>query len=267
MSADGQAPVRTDELDGVVLTREAGIATVTLNAPERRNAIDRGMARALVEACEEIDADPAVGAVVVRGADGYFCSGGDRSMLAAAGRAPVEPEQYATMTDVYASFRRIGSLEPPTVSAIRGGAVGAGLNLAMASDLRIVGADAVLMSGFMRLGLQPGGGHGVLLSGTGGGEATAALALFGDRMSGRRAVELGFAWRAVPDEEVEPSAHEMAAIPAADPELARGTARTVRMQTDRARSWDAALELERAGQMWSMHRRHLADPPAGPPRR
>lgn len=164
------------------------------------------------------------------------------------------------MTDVYASFRRIGSLEPPTVAAIRGGAVGAGLNLAMATDLRIVARDATLMSGFMRLGLQPGGGHGLLLSGLAGLaglEATGALALFGGRMSGERAAEIGFAWRAVVDDEVEPCAHEMAAIPAGDPELARSTERVVRMQTG-AGSWDAALELERAGQMWSMHRRHLA---------
>lgn len=246
-------------LDGLILAREAGVATVTLNAPERRNAIDRAMARALVEACELIDEDEGVGAVVVRGVDGYFCSGGERSMLASAGAAPLGAEEFATMTDVYASFRRVGDLAPPTVAAIRGGAVGAGLNLAMATDLRIVAADATLMAGFMRLGLQPGGGHGVLLSTTGGPEATAALALFGGQMSGARAAELGFAWEALADEEVESRAREIAAIPAQDPELARRTARTLALQTGRAQAWDAALELERTGQMWSMYRRHLTE--------
>jgi enoyl-CoA hydratase len=112
----------------------------------------------------------------------------------------------------------------------------------------------------MRLGLQPGGGHGVLLSSRGGLEATAALALFGGQMTGERAAELGFAWRAVADDEVEPCANEMAAAPARDPELARGTARAIRMQAGHAESWDAGLELERAGQMWSMYRRHIANP-------
>jgi enoyl-CoA hydratase len=248
-----------DTLDGVLLTREAGVATVTLNAPERRNALDRAAALALGEACELIDADPEVGAVVVRGADGYFCSGGHRGMLAAAGRSPTGPEEFATMTDVYGSFRRVGALEPPTIAAVRGGAIGAGLNLALATDLRIVATDAVLMSGFMRLGLQPGGGHGLLLSRGGGNETTAALTMFGERMDGARAAELGLAWEAPADADVEARALELAAVPAADPELARRTARTVRLETTgRGSDWDAALELERTGQMWSMHRKYLA---------
>jgi enoyl-CoA hydratase len=261
LTAEANGPAaRVDRLGDLVLTREAGIATVTLNAPGRRNAIDRAMARGLIEACEELDADPSVGAVIVQGADGYFCSGGEREMLDAVGRSPVGPDEFATMTDVYASFRRVGALEAPTIAAIRGGAVGAGLNLAMATDLRIVGRDALLMSGFMRLGLQPGGGHGLLLSASGGLEATAALALFDGRMTGERAAQLGFAWEAVADEEVESSAREMAALPARDPELARGTARTIRMQIPaRTQAWDGALELERVGQAWSMYRRYLTD--------
>ena len=250
--------MRTENLDGVLLTREAGVATVTLNAPERRNALDRAAAVALSEACEVVDADAEIGAVVIRGAGGYFCSGGDRTMLAKAGRSPTGADEFATMTDVYASFRRVGALEPPTIAAIRGGAVGAGLNLALATDLRIVARDAALTSGFMRLGLQPGGGHGVLLARNGGNEATAALTMFGERMDGERAAELGFAWEALADEEVEDRALELAAVPAGDPELARRTARTVRLETGgRGSDWDAALELERTGQMWSMHRKHL----------
>jgi enoyl-CoA hydratase len=258
--AGRDAASRVDEFDGLLLTREAGIATLTLNAPERRNALDRATSRALIEACERIDADQTIGAVVIKGSGGYFCSGGDRTMLAAVGRAPANPDEYATMSDVYGSFRRVGALEPPTVAAIQGGAVGAGLNLALATDLRIVSREATLMSGFMRLGLQPGGGHGLLLSGVGGIEVTSALTLFGGQMTGERAAELGIAWRAVDHDAVESCAYEMASVPAQDPQLARSTARVVRLQTGaRSKSWDAALELERAGQLWSMRRRHLAD--------
>ena len=93
-------------------------------------------------ACEELDARPEVGAVVVRGEGGFFCAGGDRGTLEAAGRDPADPEVYAGLGAVYRSFARVGELEAPTVAAVRGGAVGAGLNLMLATDVRIVARDA-----------------------------------------------------------------------------------------------------------------------------
>jgi enoyl-CoA hydratase len=243
----------------ILLERDAGVATISLNAPDRRNALTRAMARELVEACEEVDADPRVGAVVVRGEGGFFCAGGDRQTLADAGRDPATPDAYAGIGDVYRSFQRVGELEPPTVAAVRGGAVGAGMNLAFATDLRVVADDAKLISGFLPIGLHPGGGHGALLGRTGAREAAAALALFGERIDGARAAELGLAWEAVDDSEVDARAGELAAIPAADPELARRTARSLRAELGPpALPWSAALELERASQMWSMRRKDLA---------
>jgi len=243
----------------ISLVREAGVATITLNAPERRNALTRDMARELVAVCEEVDADLSVGAVVVQGAGGFFCAGGDRATLAEAGADPAAPEAYAGLGDVYRSFQRVGELEPPTVAAIRGGAVGAGVNLAFATDLRVVATEARIISGFLPIGLHPGGGHGVLLGRTGQREATAAMALFGERIDGARAAELGLAWAAVDDAEVKSTAAALAAAPAADPELARRTARSLRSELGPpALPWSAALELERASQMWSMRRKHLA---------
>src|ERR671919_753006 len=90
-----------------------GVATITLDAPERRNAITVEMAEELVAACEELDADRSVGAVVVRGAAGFFCAGGDRDTLAAAGRDPAAPETYSAIGAVYRSFARVGELEAP----------------------------------------------------------------------------------------------------------------------------------------------------------
>ena len=166
--------------------RDDGVAVLTLNAPERRNALTVEMAEALTAACEEIDADEAVGAVVVRGEGGYFCAGGDRATLAEAGRDPAEDERYRGMSAIYRSFARVGELAPPTVAAIRGGAVGAGLNLALATDLRVVAEDAKLLSGFIPIGLHPGGGHTALLGRLGSREAAAALTLFGERLTGAR---------------------------------------------------------------------------------
>jgi enoyl-CoA hydratase len=243
----------------VRLEREGGVAVLTLDAPERRNALTAGMSAELVAACEEADADPEVGAVVVRGEGGFFCAGGDRATLAAAGRDPAAPETFAGLGAVYRAFQRVGELEPPTVAAIRGGAVGAGLNLALATDLRIVARDAALVSGFLPIGIHPGGGHGALLGRTGSREASAALALFGERIDGARAAELGLAWAALDDEEVEPAALELAGRAAADPELARRTARSLRTELGPpALPWAAGLALERASQMWSMRRKELS---------
>jgi enoyl-CoA hydratase len=241
------------------LTREGGVATITLDAPDRRNALTREMAQSLVEVCEEIDADASVGAVVVQGAGGFFCAGGDRQTLADAGRDPAAPEAYTGLGVVYRSFARVGELEPPTIAAIRGGAVGAGVNLAFATDLRVMAADAKIISGFLPIGLHPGGGHGVLLGRTGIREAASAMALFGERIDGARAAELGLAWAAVPDDEVEARAAALAAQAAGDPELARRTARSLRTELGPpALPWPAALEMERASQMWSLRRKDLA---------
>jgi len=244
----------------ILVERENGVATITLDAPERRNALTRAMATELVAACEEVDLDLEVGAVVVKGAGGFFCAGGDRATLAEAGRDPAAPDSYAGLGDVYRSFQRVGELEPPTIAAIRGGAVGAGVNLAFSTDLRIVAREAMITSGFLPIGLHPGGGHGILLGRTGQREAANAMALFGERIDGARAAELGLAWAAVQDAEVEGTAAALAARPAADPELARRTARSLRSELGPpALPWSAALELERASQMWSMRRKHLAN--------
>ena len=246
-------------LSEISLERDSGVATITLNAPDRRNALTGGMARELASVCDEVDADAAVGAVVVQGAGGFFCAGGDRPTLDAVGRDPAEPEAYAGLGDIYRSFARVGELEPPTIAAIRGGAVGAGVNLAFATDVRVVAREAKIVSGFLPIGLHPGGGHGVLLGRSGQREAAAAMALFGERIDGARAAGLGLAWAAVEDAEVEGVAAAMAAVPAADPELARRTARSMRAEWGPPPlPWAAALELERASQMWSMRRKHLA---------
>jgi len=242
----------------VNLERADGVATLILDAPDRRNALTLSMARELAAACDEIDADTSVGAVVVRGSGGYFCAGGDRQTLAEAGRDPAAPEAWEGIGDVYRSFARVGELQPPTIAAIRGGAVGAGVNLAFATDLRVVANDGMIISGFLPIGLHPGGGHGVLLGRTGIREAAAAMALFGERIDGARAAQLGLAWAAVEDDEVEAKAAELAAAPAADPELARRVAKSLRAQLGPpALPWPVALDMERASQMWSMRRKSL----------
>ena len=245
--------------DEVRIDRHGGVAVLTLAAPERRNALTVAMAEAMVAACDELDSDTSVGAVVVFGEGGYFCAGGDRATLADAGSDPSHPDRYAGLGVVYRAFTRVGELQAPTIAAVCGGAVGAGMNLLLATDVRIVAADAKLASGFLPIGLHPGGGHMGLLARSAGREAAGAMALFGAPIDGARAAELGLAWAAVDSGAVLNTALDLARVPAADPDLARMTARSLRTTAGPpALPWGAALEVERSAQMWSMRRAALA---------
>ena len=148
----------------VLLDYDGGVAVVTLNAPDRRNALTPGMAAELVAAFDEVDARSDVGALVVRGVGKSFCAGGDIKTLTDAGRDPAEASAYEGMSLIYDSFYRLGQVKVPTVAAVRGSAVGAGMNMLLATDLRIIARDARLLCGFLKRGLHPGGGHFVILS-------------------------------------------------------------------------------------------------------
>jgi enoyl-CoA hydratase len=239
----------------VLLEVDGGVALVTLNAPDRRNALTPAMATELIATFDEVDARPEVGALVVRAVGKSFCAGGDVATLTEAGKDPAAPEAYDGMGAIYNSFYRLGQVRVPTVAAVRGSAVGAGMNMLLAADLRIVARDARLLCGFLKRGLHPGGGHFVILSRLIGREAASAMALFGEEIDGDRAVELGLAWESVDDAAVESRAIELATRVAADPELARAAVGNFRKEAvDGAVGWDVAMQYERPAQMWSMRR-------------
>ena len=242
-------------MGSINLERANGIAILTVDAPEVKNGLTPDMGRELMAACEEIDADQSIGAAVVRGAGGTFCSGADRRTWdPTADQA--EDTTFRNTSAVYQSFVRVGRLAVPTIAAVRGAAVGAGINLMLATDLRVVAKDARLLAGFLRIGLHPGGGFFTIAGRTAGREATAAMGLFSQEINGSRAAEIGLAWAAVPDAEVEDTALALAAEPAKDPALAREATRSFRTELGPPGiGWDAAVEFERATQMWSQRRR------------
>src|SRR5690606_18659039 len=129
-------------------------------------------------------------------------------------------------------------------------------NLALAADLRIVARDARIKAGFVEAGIHPGGGFFTIASRVAGREAAAALGIFSREISGERAVEIGLAWEAVADEQVESCARALAAGIAKDPLLARRLVRSFRLETDGGSlPWSAALEMERGVQLWTQARR------------
>ena len=239
----------------VLLDFDGAVAVVTLNAPERRNALTRAMSHEFMAALAEVDGRSDVGALVVRGVGKSFCAGGDIKTLTDAGRDPAESSNYEGMSAIYDSFYRLGQVKVPTIAAVRGSAVGAGMNMLLATDLRIVAKDARLLAGFLKRGMHPGGGHFVILSRLIGREAAAAMALFGEEINGDKAVELGLAWESLDEAAVEDRAIELAGRVAADPELARAAVGNFRKEVvNGAVGWDVAMQYERPAQMWSMRR-------------
>lgn len=231
-----------------------GVAVITLDAPDRRNALTPRMATELASAVDDADANAEVGAVVVTGGSS-FCAGAHLRNLDAVKADPAGDANYQAIEGIYDAFVRLGTAKTPTIAAVRGAAVGAGVNLALAADVRIVAHDARLLSGFARIGLHPGGGHFALLARTAGRETAAALGLFGREVSGTRAAELGLAWQAVEDAQVEPVALDLARHAAADPALSRRMTPSFRQETEQpGLPWTAAVQVERAPQMWSFRR-------------
>ncbi|OBI30160.1 enoyl-CoA hydratase [Mycobacterium sp. E1386] len=209
--------------DLVLFTVENRVALITVNDPDRRNAVTAEMSAHLRAAVERAEADPGVHALVVTGAGKAFCAGADLSALAAAGGDKAE----AGLQQLYDGFMAIGSCRLPTIAAVNGAAVGAGLNLALAADVRIAGPAALFDARFQKLGLHPGGGATWMLQRSVGPQVARAALLFGMRFDAEAAVHHGLAL-SVADDPVA-AALELAAGPAAAPrEVVLATKATMR---------------------------------------
>ena len=235
------------ELDGTV-------AIITLDDSATRNALTGESAAAFLDAVATVQNDPGVGALILRGANGAFCSGAARPLLAAARENPADPEVLAALGKVYQCFVAAGTVDVPVIACMRGAAVGAGVNLALAADVRIVSTETKLLSGFLRIGLHPGGGHFLLLDKIAGPQTSVAMTLLGEEVVGQQLVDLGLAWEALPDDEVDGRGLELARR-CTDPELVRAATQTFRAQSSsRQLPWQSALRAEQAAQMWSLGR-------------
>ncbi len=210
------------------------VAVLTVSNPERRNAMDLELSGKLVAALERCAADDGVGAVVITGEDPAFCAGGDLDELAGAGAE--------TLHAVYAGFLAVAACPLPTIAAVNGAAVGAGLNLALAADVRLAGPRARFDTRFLPLGLHPGGGYTWMVQRAVGAQAAAALTLFGEVVDAAEAQRIGLVLRAVDD--VRAAALEMGARAAANPrDLAVTTKRTMRLTSGLTAHADA-VEVE-----------------------
>jgi enoyl-CoA hydratase len=167
------------------------LALLILNDPDRRNAITPELAADMREAVYSLDHDERAHALVITGAGSAFCAGADRGVLRSA--------DAGCLRQIYSSFLAVAQCALPTIAAVNGPAVGAGLNLALACDVRIAGARAHFDSRFLALGVHPGGGATWMLQRAIGPSLARAVLLFGLSFDAEAAVRTGLAVTAAND--------------------------------------------------------------------
>jgi enoyl-CoA hydratase len=228
-----------------------GVATLTLNNPDERNTLTAPMVVEIIAAMESFEADESVGAVVVTGTPPAFCAGANLGNLAEA--------TGDSLGTIYEGFLRIARSPLPTLAAVNGSAVGAGMNLALGCDVRIVADSAKLDTRFLQLGIHPGGGHTWMLRRIAGPQAAMAAVVFGQVLDGKEAERIGLAYKSVPAESLMDVAQEFAARAASAPrELAIVTKKTIQDMAD-IDTHRAAVERELEPQLWSTQQPWFAE--------
>lgn len=221
-----------------------GVARLTLNNPDERNTMTAPMVAEIVAAMDAIEADESVGAVVVTGAGSAFCAGANLGNLKTATRE--------SLSNVYEGFLRIARSPLPTLAAVNGPAVGAGMNLALGCDVRIAAARARFDTRFLQIGLHPGGGHTWMQRRIVGEQMAMATVVFGQVLDGAEAERIGLVYRCVPDDELLAAAHDVARGAASAPRqlaiLAKQTIRDMEHVADH----QGAVARELDPQVWTV---------------
>jgi 2-(1,2-epoxy-1,2-dihydrophenyl)acetyl-CoA isomerase len=223
----------------LLVERNGAIATITLNRPEARNALDMTMRQELATALDEIEGDLAARVLILTGAGGHFCAGGDvksmraRRSTAAEGRTRVELLNRMVL--------RLVDFPRPTIAMVDGVAVGAGTNLALCCDVVIASDRARFGELFNKIGLVPDGGGTWLLPRLVGMARAKELIYTGDIFDAAEAARLGLVNRVVPASELERETRGLAEKIAAGPPAAQ---RLAKHMLNRAATTDLATALD-----------------------
>lgn len=229
----------------IEVERHDRVAVLRLVAPERRNALDVDMCDEMVAAVDELESDEGVGALVVTGAAPAFCAGADLTQLG--------ESQRDGLRRIYSGFLKVAATPLPTVAAVNGPAVGAGMNLALACDVRLAGPSARFDTRFLDLGIHPGGGHTWMMRRIVGPQTAAAMVLFGQVLHGREAERAGLVWRCVDDDSLLEESIALAARAASGPpELVRRIKASIGAM-GAVDTHAEAVDLELEPQVWSIN--------------
>lgn len=208
-----------------------GVATIELNRPHRRNAFTKRMLAEWAQAVRDAAADDDVRAVLLTGSGKGFCAGVDLEEFGSVTET-IDRRAYLA-DDVHAVARALADLEKPLIAAINGDAIGAGMDMALMADIRLISTTARLSQGYVRVGLVPGDGGAHMLPRIVGEQRALELMWTGRFVDGEEAVELGIALSAHAPDELLPAAGELAARLAAGPPIA---IRTIKRLTRIART-------------------------------
>ena len=208
--------------DMVLQKLEGGLLTITMNRPERKNALNPEMVAGLVEAARRAADDPEVRAVLFKGAGGSFCVGGDVKSMAA-GRAPLPFEvKMANLRRGMEVSRILHQMPKPVVAQLDGAAAGAGLSMALSCDLRIASESCKITTAFAKVGFSGDYGGTYFLTQLLGSARARELYLMSPVLTAKEAHAIGMVTKVVPDAEIDAAAHELALSLARGPSIALG---------------------------------------------
>ena len=228
----------------ILVSREAGIFSLTLNRPDKLNAFNPEMHKLLRDALEEARDEAAVRAVLLTGSGRGFCAGQDLSERnVSADAAPIDLS-VSLGSNYNPLVRRLRALPKPVVCAVNGVAAGAGANIALACDIVLAARSASFVQSFSKLGLVPDSGGTYFLPRLVGSARAMGLALLAERLSADEAERWGLIWKAVDDDRLVEEATRIARVLAAGPTKGYGLIKKA-LQASAGNSLDAQLDLER----------------------
>ena len=203
----------------VLVRREGAAVTIVLNRPDALNAWNHQLGIELLAAVQSVGADPEVRAVLITGAGRAFSSGADLRDMGTRELTPKgHPDVHTTLTQRYHPIiTGLRHMPKPVIAAVNGPAVGIGLSLALAADLIVAAESAYLLLAFVNIGLVPDGGSSLFVPSRVGIARAAEMAMLGERIPARQALDWGLINRVVADAELETEAQALLARLAAGP--------------------------------------------------
>lgn len=236
------------EDSAVLLERDDGIARITLNTPEKRNALSDRLSNGIIDALSDVEASDAR-CVVVEGAGPAFSAGGDIDAMVERHErdAPTPEAVERVIQQIGRSVQRLVECPLPTVAKVDGPAFGAGANLAIACDLQLLSEGAKLGFGFRQVGLAVDSGTSYLLPRLVGDNVAKELVYTGELLDAERASELGLANHVYPESEFEEAAEALIEQVASGPTVALRTSKRL-LRHGRTASLSEAIEQEAVAQ-------------------
>jgi len=204
----------------VLEKREGGVATLILNRPERMNALNKDLVLALNEALTRVEADQEINVVVLAGAGRAFCAGGDLQAIGKGREENNVTELQPILRSGMQVVLKMRTMCQPVIAAVHGAAAGAGMNIALAADIRVASEDATFGQNFAKVGLFPDYGGTFFLPQLVGPAKAAELFYTGDMIGAMEALRLGIVNRVVPLAQLESEVRALAQKIAQGPAIA-----------------------------------------------